>query len=408
MRLNDGAGWPSDGGIRGRLLVILGALSAFAPISTDLYLPALPDAADDLGTSASGIQITLVVSMIGLGLGQLLMGPLSDRYGRRGPLLAGTAVFTVASLLCVLAPDVVLLAVFRFLQALGGSAGVVIGRAIVRDRVAGHRLVELFGVLTVVVSLAPIIAPLLGSAILLVGSWRTIFAALVVIGVLLAIATMLWVPETLAPEHRGIGGVLPGAFRSYRILLHDPRYIAVILTSAAAFGALFAYITGSPFALQTLHGLSPQMFSIVFGINGLCLMAGARWIRVGGPGLRIAVGAGFFTVATALLLIAAATDQLAVLLVAFATLSTGYGLIAPSTAALALMSHPERAGAAAALLGATQFVGGALAGSLVGHGAENSITGLVVVIGVSTAVTVVLAAVLNGGPGMRVGSPDPS
>ena len=119
-------------------------------------------------------------------------------------------------------------------------------------------------------------------------------------------------------------------------------------------------------------------------------------------------GAGFFTVATALLLIAAATDQLAVLLVAFATLSTGYGLIAPSTAALALMSHPERAGAAAALLGATQFVGGALAGSLVGHGAENSITGLVVVIGVSTAVTVVLAAVLNGGPGMRVGSPDPS
>ena len=186
-----------------------GALSAFAPISTDLYLPALPDAADDLGTSASGIQITLVVSMIGLGLGNSSWGRLGP-IRPAGPLLAGTAVFTVASLLCVLAPDICSAGGVSVPAGARRSAGVVIGRAIVRDRVAGHRLVELFGVLTVVVSLAPIIAPLLGSAILLVGSWRTIFAALVVIGVLLAIATMLWVPETLAPEHRGIGGCCQG------------------------------------------------------------------------------------------------------------------------------------------------------------------------------------------------------
>ena len=397
MRSNDGDTSPVEGGIRGRLLVILGALSAFAPISTDLYLPALPDAADDLGTSPSGIQITLVVSMVGLGLGQLLMGPLSDRYGRRGPLLVGVALFTAASLVCALAPNVAFLAVFRFLQALGGSAGVVIARAIVRDRLDGPRLVELFGILTVVVSVAPIVAPVLGSAILTIGSWRTIFFALVLIGVLLGAATFAWIPESLAAHHRNTDGVVTGAFRSYGILLRDGRYVAVIATSAAAFGAFFGYITGSPFALQEVHGLSPVLFSVAFGINGLCLMGAARWMRFGDPQRRIAIGAGLMVVATLGLVIAAVTDQLAPILIAFAVLAAGYGMIGPNTTALALMRHPERAGAAAALLGGTQFAGGALAGSLVGHGAESGITSLVVVIAVATAVTAVLAAVLNRG-----------
>ncbi|OZC34114.1 multidrug effflux MFS transporter [Gordonia polyisoprenivorans] len=394
-------GIPDTSGVRGRLLVVLGALSAFGPISTDLYLPALSEAATDLSTTPAGAQATLVVSMIGLGLGQLVMGPLSDRFGRRRPLLAGLVLFTVASVACAFAPTVSVLVVCRLLQALGGSAGVVIARAVVRDRCSGPRLVSVFAVLTVVVGLGPVIAPLLGSAILLVGTWRTVFAVLAVIGALLVISTAAWVGESLPADRRTAGG-LGGAFVSYRVLFGDLRFLLVIGTGAAGFGSLFAYITGSPFALQVVHGCPPAVFSAVFAINGLCLMACARWVRFADPVRQMACGAGVLVVASVAMIGAGSSGALIPLLLGFALIASSWGIIGPSVTALALQRHPERAGAAAALLGALQFVVGAVAGSLVGHGADAGVTALVaVVVGSAICFVTLVVAVWMGERGTR-------
>ncbi|MGV9670871.1 MFS transporter [Gordonia sp. NPDC003504] len=216
---------------------------------------------------------------------------------------------------------------------------------------------SVFALLTVVVGLGPVLAPLLGSAIQLVGSWRTIFALLAVIGALLVVATAMWIPETLPPGHRVSGGVLAGASASYGRLLSDGRTWLVITTGAVGFGALFAYITGSPFAFQEVHGLSPSEFAVVFAVDGLCLMACARWVRFSRALHQIACGAAFLVAGSALLVVAAGTDGLAA-----ARRLCGHrsvvGCDRPSVTALALMRHPERAGAAAALLGALQFRGG--------------------------------------------------
>src|SRR3954451_5116430 len=227
-----------------RLIVILGACNAIGPLSIDMYLPAFPDLARSFGTSASQVQLTLTACVAGLAVGQLIIGPVSDRLGRRGPLIAAMSTYAVASLLCSLAPSAVVLMALRFVQGLAGAGGIVIARAVVRDLHSGDAAVRLFSSLMLVTGLAPILAPLVGGQVLAVSSWKGIFVVLTVVSALIAIAVALGLRETLEPERRSAHG-LAQTLATMRRLLRDRWFLGHGLASGMAFGALFAYISGS-------------------------------------------------------------------------------------------------------------------------------------------------------------------
>ena len=368
---NANADAAADGG-RGRrlplrLLALLGTLAAFGPLAIDMYLPALPRIAGNLHASTSSVQLTLTACTVGLGVGQLIAGPLSDRLGRRVPLFVGVLVFTVFSLGCALAPTLPVLLVCRFLQALGGAAGIVIARAIARDLRTGPELARLLSVIQAINGLAPILAPVLGAQIVRFTSWRGVFVALTGLGALILLFSMATITETLPVERRRSGGVAD-VWSAYRGLLRDPVFMALVLSGALAFAAMFAYISGSPFVLENHYGLSAQMFSLIFAVNAGGLILGTR-VSAGTPvrtmrsGLWvILVGAG-----TALAALVGGLG-LPLLLPGFLLVSVGFGMAGPNAAALALADHPESAGSAAAVLGATQFLLGGLLAPLGGLG----------------------------------------
>ena len=230
------------------LVLLIGALSAFAPLSIDMYLPGLPAIATELGASPAEVQLTLTACLIGLALGQLVSGPLSDTYGRRRPLLVGLALYTVASLLCAAAPTVWTLVAARLLQGLGGAAGIVIARAVVRDHYSGSAAARFFALTMLVNGLAPILAPIIGGQLLLITTWQGIFLVLAGIGAILFLVAALRLAESLPPERRR-SGRLGDVARSYRGLLGDRGFMSYVLASALAFAAMFAYISASPFVV---------------------------------------------------------------------------------------------------------------------------------------------------------------
>ena len=349
------------------LVVALGAMSSFGPLSIDLYLPALPQVARELGVSAGGVALTLTACTLGLGLGQLILGPLSDRWGRRLPLLCGILLFTVFSVVCAVAQTLPLLVAARFVQALGGSAGIVLARAVARDLRSGPELVRLFSLMLAVNGLAPVLAPVLGGQLLRVVSWRYAFIALAVLGALLL--TLVWrvVPESLPPARRRPGG-LADTLGTYRFLLQDRRFVGQVLTGAFAFATLFAYISAAPFVLQNHYGFSAQLFSAVFGANAVGLIIGTRCAaRVGLVRALTAMTFG----AVAVVLSEPTGAGLFLLLPGFLVVGTAFGMCIPTVSANAMQAHPDRAGAASALLGATQFVVGGAVGPLAGHGASD-------------------------------------
>ncbi|TME20486.1 MAG: multidrug effflux MFS transporter, partial [Chloroflexi bacterium] len=253
---------------RARLFVLLGGLTAFGPLSIDMYLPALPAIGRDLAASESVIQLTLTACLVGLALGQILAGPLSDRLGRRRPLLIGVAAYVLASLLCATAPVAPVLVGFRLVQGLAGAAGIVIARAIVRDLYVGSAAARYFSRLVLIMGLAPILAPVIGAQVLRFTSWHGIFLTLALVAALLWLAAAVGLPETLPAAHRSDGG-LRGTLAIFRALLADARFIGYALSGGLAFGAMFAYISGSPFVLQGIYHVSPQTFSLIFGTNAL-------------------------------------------------------------------------------------------------------------------------------------------
>src|SRR6266702_68425 len=256
---------------RAWLVFILGALTAFGPLSIDMYLPALPSLSRDFGTGASPVQLTLSACLLGLALGQAIAGPISDSLGRRRPLYAGLAAYAAASALCVVAPSVTVLTGLRLVQGLGGAAGIVIARAIVRDLHSGVAAARFFSLLMLVTGLAPILAPILGGLLLRFTSWRGVFIVLAVIGTLLLLSAATSLGETLPPERRQSGGIRITLATFYR-LLTNRSFIGYALPCGLAFAAMFAYISGSPFVLQTSYGISPQLFSIIFGTNAFGLV----------------------------------------------------------------------------------------------------------------------------------------
>ncbi|HEY7124544.1 MAG TPA: Bcr/CflA family multidrug efflux MFS transporter [Ktedonobacterales bacterium] len=356
---------------RVQLVFILGALSAFGPLSIDMYLPSLPSLSQEFAASTSETQLTLSACLLGLAAGQIIAGPLSDALGRKRPLLIGLTMYALASLLCTLAPSVFLLVALRFLQGLSGAAGIVIARAIVRDLHSGVALAKFFSVLLLVNGLAPILAPIFGGLLLRFTSWRGVFVTLTIIGALLVLAAATGLSETLPPDRRQTGG-LRATLATFRQLLATRAFLGFALSSGLAFAAMFSYISGSPFVLQDLYGVSPQVFSLIFGTNalGIVIAGQINGRLVGRVALLKLLACGLSATATGgvalLLVVSSGSIGLAGILPALFVMVASLGLVLPNATSLALSGQPRIAGSASALVGVLQFSIGAAAAPLVG------------------------------------------
>jgi DHA1 family bicyclomycin/chloramphenicol resistance-like MFS transporter len=361
-----------------RLGLILGSLTALAPLSIDLYLPALPELTRDLDASASEGQLTLTACLAGLALGQLVSGPLSDRFGRRPPLLVGLAVYTAASFACAFAPSLWVLVALRLVQGLAGAAGIVIARAIVRDLRSGAAAARIFSYLILVTGLAPILAPIIGAQLLRVTSWNGLFVALAIVGLGLLLATAVGLDETLPASRRSTGSV-GETVRTSVGLLRDQVFLGYALVLGLVFGEMFSYIAGSPFVLQDIYGLSPQQFGGVFALNALGLVVAGQInaVLVGrvAPARLLALGVAVSAAGgLCLLAVVLAGIGLAGILPCLFAVVASLGLVIPNGTALALTDYPHVAGSASAVLGMLQFLIGAMVAPLVGlAGAESAV-----------------------------------
>jgi DHA1 family bicyclomycin/chloramphenicol resistance-like MFS transporter len=347
---------------------MLGSLSAFGALSVDMYLPAMPGMAQELRTSASLVQLTLTVFVIGLAVGQIVVGSLSDAWGRRRPLLVGMAMYVAGSLWCVLAPTAGWLIGGRVLQSLGAAAGTVLARAIVRDLFEGTAMTRFFSTLMVVNGVAPIVAPVIGGQLLTVATWRVVFLVLAAIGVVLLLAVVFALPESLPAGSRAPAD-LRRTLRTFGMLATDRYYLRYVLAAALMFAAVFAYISGSSFVLQDTYGLTAQQFSLIFGLNGLgiVLLGHANGLLVGRVAtehalLRISLTVGTFGSA-GVLACAALNLPVPLLLTCLFTVVSMLGIVLANAISLALASHGSTAGAASSLQGLLQFLVAALAAS---------------------------------------------
>jgi len=379
------------GAARIRIILVLGALIALGPLTIDMYLPALPALGSDLNASESAVQLTLTGTLIGLGLGQLVIGPLSDSLGRRRPLIAGTVLHIAASLLCLVAPNVAVLGVLRTLQGVGAAATMVVAMAVVRDLFIGKAAATILSRLMLVMGTAPILAPSIGAAVLTAGSWRGVFAVLAVLGAVLLLVAIFLLKETLPVERRRTGEFRP-VLRTYRSLVTDPQFVALTLVAALGMSALFSYVSGSSFVLQDNFGLSQSQFALVFALGAVALI-GASQVNVvllnryTAQQIVFAALAGGLVFGAALIVFAASgAGGLVGFLVPLLFLLAAVGFVLPNAPALALSRHGEAAGTAAALLGATQFGLGALIAPVVGFlGNDGSAMALTMTAGVLIA-----------------------
>jgi DHA1 family bicyclomycin/chloramphenicol resistance-like MFS transporter len=366
---------------------VLALLTAVAPLATDMYLPVLPTVATELGASASAAQLTLTAFLVGLAVGQLVIGPLSDSWGRRRLVLAGTVLLFVACLASAVAPSVAVLVVARFLQGFGGAAGLVLSRAMISDRTAGARTAQLFSLMMAINGIAPVIAPVIGSSLGGVVGWRGIFVVLAGLALLMLVSSLLAVHETLPAPARTSGGVRR-TFSDVGALLRRRRYVGYVLAFATSFSMMFAYISGSPFVLQQTLGLSTTQYALAFGTNAAGLVLGnivsSRLAARVAPRRQLVVAVGGLVVLCAALLVVVllGAARWPVLVLLFATLAT-LGFVMGNSAALATGEVRDRAGTGSALLGATQFGLGALVSPLVGSSAT------------AMAVTMLTAATLS-------------
>lgn len=368
-------------------MLILGGLTAFAPLSTDMYLPSLPAVSHDLSATMSLTQITLTACILGLAFGQVIIGPISDARGRRWPLLIGIAVYVLASLLCIVAPSVVILSLLRFVQGLAGAAGIVIALAIARDLSTGSALARCISLLMTVNFLAPIVAPVLGGQLLTLTSWRGVFVTLALLGIVALLASTFGLSETLEMSQRQSGGI-SATLRSFRGLLVNKRFVGYALSSSFAFAAAIIYISMSPFVLENIYGLSPQLFGLLFGINALGLAGmsqfSAKLVNWMPPQRLLTGGVVALTIAGLALLVVVITGiGLVGVLPLLFLLVASLGFIAPNATALALgTTDPQTAGSASGLLGMLQFSIGAVIAPLVGLGGTTTAIPMAVAIAV--------------------------
>jgi DHA1 family bicyclomycin/chloramphenicol resistance-like MFS transporter len=382
------------------MILVLGALVALGPLTIDMYLPALPALTADLATTSSTAQLTLTGTLVGLALGQLVIGPLSDALGRRRPLLAGAALHVAASLAITVAPNVAVLGVLRVLQGVGAAAGAVIALAIIRDLYTGRAAATMFSRLMLVMGVAPVLAPTVGGELLRITSWRGLFVALAVYGVLVLVATAWALRESLAPEHRQPAGV-GATLRTYGRLLHDRTFVGLVLVAGLTMAGLFGYVAGSSFVFQQQFGLDQQQFGLAFGAGAIFLIAAtqlnAYLLRTFEPGTLLLAALVGGAAAGLVLVAAAATGVggLAGVLVPMFGVLFAVGLALPNAPALALAGHGDAAGTAAALLGAVPFGVGALVSPLVGILGNDAVAMGTVVAGGLVLALVVLVGVVR-------------
>lgn len=351
-------------------IILLGALTALGPFTIDLYLPAFPVLQQDFQTSAAAIQLTLTGTMIGFALGQLIVGPLSDKVGRRRPLLAVTALHVIASVGAALAPDLTLLAVARVLMGMGAAAGGVVAMAIVRDLFGGRRLVVMLSRLALVSGVAPVIAPLIGSALLAVMPWRGIFVVLAVYGFVMLVSAIALVPETLPKARRGAAGGASVLAR-YRSVFSDRVFIGVLIIGGMTFSGLFSYLSSSSFLFQEGYGFDAQQYGMLFAVNSLGVVLGvqtaSRLAARFGPQWVLAFSTGVLVLASAAIIVIDQTGLgLWPTMAALFVFMTACGFTFPCVQVLALDRHGEAAGTAASIIGACNFGVAGLISPIVG------------------------------------------
>jgi DHA1 family bicyclomycin/chloramphenicol resistance-like MFS transporter len=345
-------------------------LTVFGPISMDLYLPLLPALTTQLGAATSTAQLTITACLVGLAVGQLVAGPVSDRFGRSLPLYVGVLAYIGTSLLCAISPNVELLVLARLVQGAAGGVGIVIAQAAGRDLYSGGALIRYYGRVTVLSGLAAVVGPLLGGWLAAVTDWRGLFVFLAGLGAAILVAIALVHRETLPPERRTSGG-LGRTARDVRALLADRRFVGAVLLQGGVHAALFAYLSGATYVLQDTYGFTPQQYALAFGLNSagfmlfghLAARTSERW------SLRGTLAAGLVLCATgALGLVAAGAAALPVETVvgSLLVLVSGVAATVPPATTIALADHPHVAGTASALLGAARFAFGGLSAPLVG------------------------------------------
>jgi DHA1 family bicyclomycin/chloramphenicol resistance-like MFS transporter len=381
-----------------RIILILGALSAFGPLAIDFYLPGFPAIALAFGTDEKHVQLTLASYFLGLSIGQLAYGPVADRFGRRVPLLVGVGLFTLASLACAFAPTLEWLIAARFVQALGGCAGMVLSRAIVSDKCDAVQSAKVFSQLMLVMGLAPILAPMLGGLLVNLYGWQSIFLVLTAFSAVCSLAVALGLPESMPAAHPR--HPLAGALGQYRRLLADRIFLGHALTGGIAIAGMFAYIAGSPFVFIKLYGVPPEHYGWLFGANaaGFILVAqvNARMLGKLGPALLLSRAVWVYLAAALVLLGIAGlhTQALWPLLIPLFICIASLGCIIPNASACAMNGQWARAGSASALLGCLQFSVAAGASALVGVLHDGSAVPMAMVISLC-GIFAVSAAVLT-------------
>ncbi|MEK3910006.1 MAG: multidrug effflux MFS transporter [Candidatus Pristimantibacillus sp.] len=377
-----------------RFALLLGTFSALGPFTIDMYLPSFPEIVAQFGTTASLVQLSLTACLLGLGLGQLVMGTLSDVHGRRKPLLICMILYLAASFTCALAPNIEFFIVVRFLQGFAASAGIVISRAIVRDVYNGHELTKFFSLLMLVSNLAPLVAPVVGSGIISFTTWVGVFVVLGLIGIFLSIMTTWKLDETLPVEQRVPSNFMQ-VLRNFKSLLKDPQFAGYALAQGIMIAGVFAYVSGTPFIYQNIYGASPQLFAILFGSNGISLIIGSQ--IVGRLTHRVSERSFLLTglllagcSSAAVLIAALVHGPLWALVIPLFFFVASIGMTATASFSLAMEHQSHVAGSAAALLGLIPFILGAVVSPLVGIAGEHTAVPLGVII-LSTSVIALLA-----------------
>ena len=359
-----------------KLALLLGSLAALGPLTIDMYLPSFPSIVADYRTSASIVQFSLTACLLGLGFGQIVIGPLSDVKGRKKPLLITLFLYFLASLFLTFAPNIQLFIVGRFLQGFAAAGGIVLSRAVVRDLYNGRELTKFFSLLMLINNLAPIMAPLIGSSILLFTNWHGVFFLLSIVGLLLVAIISIKLPETLSAENK-VESNFTQTMKNFGSLLKNRQFLGFAFTQSFMTAGIFAYVSGTPFVYQNIYGASPQLFSILFAMNGIGIMIGtrlvgkfadviseAKFLKIG---LTLALSAS-----SALVVAVFAQGPLFTVVIPVFLFVSSIGMISTSSFSLAMAKQGHIAGSAAALLGLLPFLLGALSAPLVGIAGEET------------------------------------
>ncbi|WP_308634076.1 multidrug effflux MFS transporter [Paenibacillus silvisoli] len=385
-----------------KLALLLGLFSTLGPFTIDMYLPAFPEIVKQFDSTASLVQFSLTACLLGLGVGQLVMGSLSDVYGRRNPLLIAMAFYVLSSFACAFSPSIGFLIAFRFVQGFAASAGIVISRAIARDLYSGNELTKFFSMLLLVGNLGPLAAPVAGSGVLSFSTWIGVFIALALLGTYLFTMTKMRLRETLPSDRRSPMN-FAHQLRNYGLLLRDRQFLGYMLAQGIMIAGVFAYVSGTPFIYQNIYGVSPTVFALLFGSNGISLIIGSQIVgrmshRVSEQAFLL-FGLGLALMASvAVVVVSLVHGPLFSLVIPLFFFVAAIGITSTAAFPLAMEGQAHMAGSAAALLGVVPFLLGAVVAPLVGIAGEDTAVPLGIIILLSST-TAILAYFLLGRSG---------